>query len=80
MLSGTLNYTLCGQTLNYEQYNLKNGLQVTLIDYGAIDATSINVFVNVGKKNETPGNQGISEFTAEALTFGNSKYTKIQMP
>jgi zinc protease len=79
ILSWILNYTLSGQTLNYEQYDLKNGLQVTLIDYGTVDATTINVFVNVGKKNETPGNQGISGFTAEALTFGSSKYTKIQM-
>ncbi|MGD0711338.1 MAG: pitrilysin family protein [Bacteroidales bacterium] len=79
IISGMICSNVIGQTLNYEQYKLKNGLQVTLIDYGAVDATAINVYVNVGKKNETPGNQGISSFTAQALTLGNSKYTKIQI-
>jgi predicted Zn-dependent peptidase len=79
IITGIISNKVIGQTLSYEQYKLKNGLQVTLIDYGAVDATAINVYVNVGKKNETPGNQGISSFTAQALTLGNSKYTKIQM-
>jgi len=68
-----------GQNLNYEQYKLKNGLQVTLIDYGNVDATTISMFVNVGKKNETPGYQGISDFTAQSLTLGNAKYDKIKL-
>jgi len=71
--------SLKGQSLSYEQYKLKNGLQVTLIDYGTVDATTIRLYVNVGKKCETPAYQGIANFTAQALTFGNAKYDKIQL-
>jgi zinc protease len=67
------------QEITYEQYKLKNGLQITLIDFGSVDATTITTYVNVGKKNETPGFQGMSGFAAQAITLGNAKYNKIQL-
>jgi len=66
------------QSLNYEVYKLKNGLQILFIDYGTVEATAIRMYVNVGQKNETPGFQGISDLTAQALLYGNVKYGKIK--
>lgn len=67
-----------GQNQKYEQYKLKNGLQVTLIEYGSIDATGISLFVNAGIKNEIPGRQGIAELTAQAVLFGSNKYDRLK--
>ncbi|NVO01969.1 MAG: insulinase family protein [Bacteroidetes bacterium] len=70
--------TLKSQTIKYEEFKLKNGLQVLLIDYGNVEATYMEILVNAGTKNETPGLQGISSFTASALLYGNKKYDKIK--
>jgi predicted Zn-dependent peptidase len=71
LLLAAIQLSLNAGPISFEQYKLKNGLQITLIDYGNIEATSITTYVNVGKKNETPGLQGISGFTAE--DHGNNK-------
>lgn len=60
-----------------ESYKLKNGLEVIFADYGELPVTSFAFFINVGKKNETPGQQGLADLTANALLLGNEKYTQI---
>jgi predicted Zn-dependent peptidase len=70
--------TSYSQAIKFEQYKLKNGLQVLLIDYGNVEATYMEMLVNVGTKNEAPGLQGISSLTASALLYGNKKYDKIK--
>jgi len=59
-----------------ETYSLKNGLKIYLLQYGKIPAVNVRFIINTGKKNETPGQQGYSEITANMLLKGNTKYTE----
>ncbi len=61
-----------------ERYKLKNGLEVIFADYGQLPVTTFTFFVNVGKKSETPGQQGLAGLTASSLLLGNAKYTRIE--
>jgi len=63
--------------LAIEEFKLKNGLQVKMIDFGSIPAVSMACFVNVGKKTETPGQQYLANVTATALSLGNEKYSRV---
>ncbi len=60
-----------------ERYKLKNGLEVIFADYGKLPVTSLSFFVNVGKKSETPGQQGLSDLTANSLDLGSERYSRI---
>ncbi len=62
-----------------EKYKLPNGLTVIFADYGQLPVTSLSFFINVGKKSETPGQQGLSSLTANSLTLGTDKYTRMDM-
>jgi zinc protease len=72
-------HTAIGQNkpLAIEEYKLKNGMQVKLIDFGSIPAVSVSCFVNVGKKTETPGQQYLATLTANSLSLGNEKYNRV---
>lgn len=59
-----------------ENYALKNGLKVYFIKYGKIEAMSISIVVNSGKKNEAPGQQGYNGIAANLLLKGNKKYSE----
>lgn len=61
-----------------ETYNLKNGLKVYFLKYGKIEAMNISVIINSGKKNETPGQQGYNNLTAEMTLLGNKKYSETE--
>jgi zinc protease len=61
-----------------ERYKLKNGLEVIFVDYGKLPVTSLSFFVNVGKKSETPGQQGLANLTANAMELGSEKYSRIE--
>jgi len=61
-----------------EKYKLKNGLEVFIVDYGTLPVTSVNFYVNTGRKNETPGFQSISTLTCTALLLGNEKWSRIE--
>ncbi|HET6990530.1 MAG TPA: pitrilysin family protein [Bacteroidia bacterium] len=62
-----------------ERYKLKNGLEVIFADYGELPVTDLTFFVNVGKKSETPGQQGLSALTASTLTLGSEKYNRTDL-
>jgi zinc protease len=62
-----------------EKYKLSNGLTVIFADYGQLPVTSFSFFINVGKKSETPGQQGLSSLTANSLTIASEKYPRIEM-
>jgi predicted Zn-dependent peptidase len=64
--------------LQIEEFKLKNGLAVRMIQYGSIPAVTIGCYVNVGKKTETPGQQYMASLLSEALLLGNEKYTRIE--
>lgn len=61
-----------------ERYKLKNGLEVIFADYGELPVTSVTLFVNVGKKSETPGQQGLSSLTASGIMLGNAKFSRVE--
>lgn len=61
-----------------ENLTLKNGLKVYFIKYGKIEAIHISVIINSGKKNETPGQQGYTDITANVILEGNKKYSQEQ--
>jgi zinc protease len=60
-----------------EEFKLKNGLEVKMIQFGSIPAVTISCYVNVGKKAETPGQQSLASMTSKALLYGNEKYSRI---
>jgi zinc protease len=62
-----------------ERYKLENGLEVIFADYGDLPVTSLSFFINVGKKSETPGQQGLSSLTANALILGSDKYNRVEL-
>jgi zinc protease len=62
-----------------ERYKLENGLEVIFADYGELPVTTLSFFINVGKKSETPGQQGLSALTASSLMFGNEKYDRVEL-
>jgi zinc protease len=62
-----------------ERYKLENGLEVIFADYGELPVTSLSFFINVGKKSETPGQQGLSSLTASSLVLGSDKYNRVEL-
>lgn len=62
-----------------ERYKLENGLEVIFADYGELPVTSLSFFINVGKKSETPGQQGLSSLTASSLLLGTEKYNRVEL-
>lgn len=62
-----------------ERYKLKNGLEVIFADYGDLPVTSFSLYINAGKKSETPGQQGLASLTADALTLGTEKYSRVEL-
>jgi zinc protease len=62
-----------------ERYKLKNGLEIIFADYGSLPVTNFTFYINVGRKSETPGQQGLASLTANSLTLGNEKYTRIEL-
>jgi predicted Zn-dependent peptidase len=59
-----------------ETYSLKNGLKIYFIKYGKIEAMNFSLIINSGKKNETPGQQGYNNLTANLVLQGNKKYSE----
>jgi zinc protease len=62
-----------------ERYKLKNGMEIIFADYGTLPVSHFSFFINVGQKSETPGQQGLADLTANAITLGNEKYNRVQM-
>ena len=63
--------------LQITEFKLKNGLEVKMIQSGSIPAVTINCYLNVGKKTETPGQQSLASIVSSDLMLGNEKYSRI---
>jgi zinc protease len=63
--------------LQIEEFKLKNGLEIKMIQLGSIPAVTISCYVNVGKKTETPGQQSLASIVSNSLTYGNEKYSRV---
>ena len=62
-----------------QTFTLKNGLRVFLLPFGQIPSCSVQLLVNCGRKNETPGQQDYSQLAADCLGFGTAKYNQTQL-
>lgn len=71
--------TTAQQIGSIEQFNLSNGLQVSIIQYGQLNTVSVALYINCGKKNETPGQQALAELAAASVSLGNLKYDRQTM-
>jgi zinc protease len=61
-----------------EKYKLKNGMEVIITDHGTLPVTSLSFYINVGKENETPGQQALASITAGALSYGNQVNDRVE--
>jgi zinc protease len=64
--------------LQVDEFKLKNGLEVKMIQFGSIPALTIGCYVNVGKKSEIPGQQHLSSLVADGLLLGNENHSRIE--
>lgn len=62
-----------------ETFNLANGLQVSMVQYGDAPLVSIAVVVQAGTINEGPGQDGLSSLTAELMKEGAGSRTSQQV-
>lgn len=62
-----------GQHVEYEEYNLANGLRVILHQDNTAPVVVTSVMYHVGAKNETPGRSGFAHFF-EHLLFEGTKH------
>jgi zinc protease len=63
--------------LPVEEFKLKNGLEVKMVEFGTLPAVTINCFVNVGRKAETPGQQYLASITPNAMLLGSEQYNRV---
>ncbi len=62
-----------------EEYLLDNGLKVIVIPFGQLKTMSATLYVNCGKKNETPGQELFADLAAKCVVLGNTNYNKTQL-
>lgn len=62
-----------------ETYSLPNGLKVTLVPYGNIPKTAINLAVDAGEINEGSGRTGVASLTTDLMKEGTEKLTAQQV-
>src|SRR6478735_7966265 len=62
-----------------DNYTLPNGLQVTLVQYGAVPKVAMQAILRAGHINEKPDQNWISDVTALMLKEGTSSRTAEQI-
>jgi len=62
-----------------ETYSLPNGLKVTLVPYGNIPKTAINLAVDAGEINEGSDRIGVASLTTDLMKEGTEKLTAQQV-
>jgi zinc protease len=62
-----------------DNYTLPNGMQVTLVRYGAIPKVSVQMFIRAGAMNEQPEQRWISEMVARLLKEGTATRSAEQI-
>ena len=62
-----------------DSYTLSNGMQVTLVQYGAVPKVSVQLFVGAGSLNERPEQRWISDVVATLLKEGTATRTAEQI-
>jgi len=83
IIINTIALLLMGLSLNaqsplIEDYKLDNGLKIRMLEYGELPITSVSIYINVGNKNETPGQQGLTALTNGLLKYGNDAFSRLE--
>ncbi|MGB3542193.1 M16 family metallopeptidase [Rubrivirga sp.] len=60
-------------------FTLDNGVEVTLVPYGALPKATIRAVVRVGNVDEGPGQSSLADLTAGLLTEGTTSRTQQQI-
>jgi len=63
-------------TLRYEAYHLENGLHVVLAPDRTIPVVTVNVWYNVGSRNERPGRSGFAHLFEHMMFQGSANLAK----
>src|SRR6266852_8044595 len=63
----------------HENYTLPNGLQVTLVPYGAIPKVTASLVVRAGSVNQTPEQYGVASIMGNLLKEGTSTRSANQL-
>ena len=68
-------FSFC-QSVNFEEYNLKNGLHVILHRDNSVPIVTISVLYHVGSKDEDPDRTGFAHFFEHLLFEGTKNIPK----
>ena len=60
-------------------FTLDNGVEVTLVPYGAVPKATVRAVVRVGNVDEGPGQSSLADLTAGLLTEGTASRTSEQI-
>jgi zinc protease len=63
-------------TIQYEHYELPNGLRVFLVPDRTIPVVTVNVWYNVGSRNERPGRSGFAHLFEHMMFQGSANLAK----
>ncbi len=63
----------------FEQFTLDNGLQVFLLRDNSLPIISVNLWFNVGSKNEQPGRTGFAHLFEHLMFMGTDKVPNIDI-
>jgi zinc protease len=63
-------------TIQYEHYALPNGLRVFLVPDRTIPVVTVNVWYNVGSRNERPGRSGFAHLFEHMMFQGSANLAK----
>ena len=72
--------TACGQKLpeiKFEKFELANGLDVILHEDHSIPVVSVNIWYNVGSKNEKPGRTGFAHLFEHMMFQGSQHHNSL---
>ncbi len=82
LFCGALGYGLNAQNIEFEEYDLPNGLHVILHQDNSTPIATVAVLYHVGSKNEPPGRTGFAHFFEHLMfegspNIGRGEYFKI---
>jgi zinc protease len=71
---GTLLFQREGYTMQYNQFELSNGLKVIIVPDNRVPVVTHSVWYNVGAMDELPGKTGLAHMTEHLMFKGTPRY------
>ena len=66
-------------TIPFDQFTLENGLKVFLLQDNSLPIIAVNLWFNVGSKNEAPGRTGFAHLFEHLMFMGTDKVPNIDL-